>query len=78
MPTVLRHGRYRFYFFSNESREPAHIHVKSGNDEAKYWLSPVALVSNHGFNGRELHEIERLVHAHRQTFQEAWNEYFGA
>jgi hypothetical protein len=76
VPTVLRLGRYRFYFFSNESHEPAHIHVKAGGDEAKYCLRPVALASNHGFHGRELREIERLIRQYRQTFEEAWNEYF--
>ncbi len=29
MPTVLRVGRFRFYFFSNERQEPPHIHVKT-------------------------------------------------
>ncbi len=43
MPTVLRVGRYRFYFFSNENNEPPHIHVKAGDDEAKFWLDPVGL-----------------------------------
>ncbi len=28
MPTVLRIGRFRFFFFSNEGQEPSHIHVK--------------------------------------------------
>src|SRR5262245_45288204 len=28
MPSVLRVGRFRFYFFSNEQQEPPHIHVK--------------------------------------------------
>jgi hypothetical protein len=54
MPTVLRVGRFRFFFFSNEGQEPAHIHVKAGEDEAKFWLTPVHLAANHGFNGREL------------------------
>lgn len=45
MPTVLRMGRYRFYFFSNEGEEPPHIHVKSGGEEAKFWLDPIELVS---------------------------------
>jgi hypothetical protein len=30
MPTVLRVGRYRFFFFSNENKEPPHIHIKAG------------------------------------------------
>ena len=52
MPTVLRVGRYRFYFYSNEGLEPPHIHVKAGEDEAKFWLDPVGLVANYGFNAR--------------------------
>ena len=35
MPTVLRVGRYRFLFFSNEGHEPPHIHVKADRDEAE-------------------------------------------
>lgn len=54
MPTVLRVGRYRFFFFSNEGREPPYIHAKAGEDEAKLWLDPVQLAANYGFNGREL------------------------
>lgn len=78
MPTVLRVGRFRFFFFSNEGQEPAHIHVKAGEDEAKFWLDPVELVVNYGFNGRELKQIERLVEEHRNEFVEAWNEHFSA
>lgn len=40
MPTVLRLGRFRFFFFSNEGNEPPHIHVRAGEDEAKFWLEP--------------------------------------
>ena len=77
MPIVLRVGRYRFLFFSNEGQEPPHIHVKAGGDEAKFWLSPVHLAVNYGFSGHELSEIERLVTEHRETLLEAWDEYFG-
>lgn len=77
MPTILQVGRYRFFFFSNENREPAHIHVKAGGDEVKFWLDTLHLASNHGFRDRELNEIERLVREHQAEFVEAWNEYFG-
>ncbi|MDZ4658113.1 MAG: DUF4160 domain-containing protein [Bythopirellula sp.] len=76
MPTVLRIGRFRFHFFSAEGNEPPHIHVKSGSDEARFWLDPVELHANYGFNGRELNEIERLINKHREKLVEAWNEYF--
>jgi hypothetical protein len=38
MPTVLRWGPYRAFFYSNERDEPPHIHVRSGDFEAKFWL----------------------------------------
>ena len=77
MPTVLRVGPYRFFFFSNEGREPPHIHVKAGSDEAKFWLDPAALASNYGFNNRELNEVMDLVHRHLDELLEAWHEHLG-
>jgi hypothetical protein len=77
MPTVLRVGPYRFFFYSNEGQEPPHIHVKAGGDEAKFRLDPIELAANYGFNGRELSEIERLVEQHRNAFLEAWHEHLG-
>jgi hypothetical protein len=76
MPTVLRVGRFRFFFYSNEGHEPPHIHIIAG-DEAKFWLDPIAMATNHGFNGRELSEIERLVEQHRADLLEAWDEHLG-
>jgi hypothetical protein len=78
MPTVLRSGRFRFFFFSNEGQEPAHIHVKAGDDEAKFWLDPIELVANFRFNARELKQIQRLIEVHQDDLLEAWYEYFAA
>ena len=77
MPAVLRVGRYRFYFFSNERNEPAHIHVKAGEDQAKFWLDEIELAGNYGFRAYELNEIERLVREHRMNLLEAWHEHLG-
>ncbi len=77
MPTILRIGRYRFFFFSNESREPPHIHVKAGTTEAKFWIDPVELAANYGFDGKTLRRLHAKVEEHRDFFLEAWNEYFG-
>ena len=77
MPTALRVGRFRFFFFSNESQEPPHIHIKAAENEAKFWLDPIGLAFNYGFRGRELNEIGRLVRQHQPQFMETWNEYFG-
>jgi Domain of unknown function (DUF4160) len=77
MPTVLRVGPYRFLFFTNEGREPPHIHVKASTDEAKFGLDPVALASNYGFNSRELNEVMALVDEHLNELLEAWHEHLG-
>lgn len=75
MPTVLRVGGFRFFFFSREGREPAHIHVEQAERFAKFWLTPVALARTHGFRSSELSEITGLVIKHRALFEEKWNEH---
>jgi len=76
MPTVLRIGKYRFFFYSNENNEPPHVHVKAAQCEAKFWLGVVELAFNHGYKSHELNEVERLVKEHQADLLEAWNEYF--
>jgi hypothetical protein len=77
MPTILRVGRYDFKFFSNERGEPPHIHVKTGDEQAKFWLDPIELASNYGFKGSELRKIERIIQQHQEELIEVWYEYFG-
>ncbi len=31
MPTILRIGPYRFYFYSHEPNEPPHVHIDREN-----------------------------------------------
>lgn len=78
MPTILRIGGYRFFFYSNENDEPPHIHVQQGTRLAKFWLQPVALVNSAGFAAHELRQLIRLIQEHQSTFVEAWNDFFGA
>jgi hypothetical protein len=75
MPTVLRVGRYRFYFFSNENNEPPHIHVKAESDQVKFWLDPIRLAANYGFRAHELNEIEKIIQEHQAELLESWNEH---
>jgi hypothetical protein len=75
-PTVLRVGRYRFFFFSNEGHEPPHVHVQDAGNLAKFWLEPVLLAGSTGFSAPELTRIRALVAEHRDTLMEAWHEFF--
>lgn len=76
MPTVLRVAGCRFFFFSNERQEPAHIHVERAEAYAKFWLAPVRLAGSHGFRSGDLAELGRLVVEHAALFQERWDEFF--
>ena len=76
MPTVLRVGPYRFFFYAGDRDEPAHIHVEMSSSIAKFWLSPIRLERSRGFDRRELGAIQRIVEENRLRFLEAWREYF--
>ena len=76
MPTVLRVGPYRFFFYAGDRAEPAHIHVERGVDLAKFWLEPVRLQRSTGFTRVELGRVHRLVVAHRERLLRSWHEYF--
>ncbi|MDO8486011.1 MAG: DUF4160 domain-containing protein [Candidatus Limnocylindrales bacterium] len=80
VPTVHRFGPYRFYFWSHENRqtgEPPHIHVVSGDGEASFWLSPVAVRDAWDYTPREIERIRRLVVVHREEILRRWHEFFG-
>ncbi len=77
MPAILRIDGYRFFFWSDEAREPPHIHVAKAGNYAKFWLRPVALADSIGYNSRELTRLRRLVETHAALFEEKWHEYFG-
>lgn len=77
MPTVMRLGGYRFFFYSADGAEPPHIHVERDDAIAKYWLSPVRLARSGRFGARDLRDVERLIVEHETRLLEAWNEYFG-
>ena len=76
MPTVLRSGPYRLYFFSHEPNEPPHVHVDRDDDTAKFWLDPIALSRNFGFPARELTRIEQIITDNRDALLQAWNDHF--
>ena len=76
MPTLLRIGGLRFFFYSNESNEPPHIHIEQADNVAKYWLEPVELANSYGFSAKEINNIRKLVIDNQTQFKQAWHEYF--
>lgn len=79
MQVVLRIDGFRFLFYGNEGnpREPVHIHVRAGRDEARFWPSPkVMLAYNRGLTTPAIKRAQSLVEEHRAELERAWNEFF--
>jgi hypothetical protein len=79
MPIILRIDGFKFLFYANEGnqREPVHIHVKHGRDEAKFWLSPDVIIAyNRGLNTRLLAQAQKLVEENKDDLERAWNDFF--
>ena len=75
-PTVFRERGYRFFFFSREE-DRMHVHILSGDGEAKFWLKPeIELSKNHHYSRKQLKEIEILVEEHYNELVSAWNRHF--
>jgi hypothetical protein len=76
MPTVMRIGPYRFFFYSGDWQEPRHIHVERDDSKSKFWLDPVRLDRSIGFGGVELNKVQKLVDEHIIELRRSWDEYF--
>lgn len=76
MPTVLRVGPFRFFFYAGDRAEPPHVHVEREDKIAKFWLDPVRLQGSGGFSRMEIGRIQKIIAEHHSRLMEAWNEYF--
>jgi hypothetical protein len=77
MPTVLRYGPYRFFFYASDRNEPHHVDVERDESVAKFWLDPLRLHASGGFNRAELNRIRGIIEENHHHLLEAWNDYFG-
>ena len=75
-PTIFRESGYRFFFFLREE-ERMHVHVISGEGEAKYWLEPeIELSKNYKYSRKQLKQIESLIEVHYDELTSAWKKHF--
>jgi hypothetical protein len=75
-PTIHREGPFRFFFYSEEGSEPAHVHIQAGGARAKVWLHDFSVAQSQGFADHELSQITRLVREKAEAFKEAWHDHF--
>lgn len=75
-PTVFCEQGFRFFFFSREEIG-MHVHVISGDGEAKFWLE-LELANNHGYSRIQLKQIESIVETHSDEIFKAWRKHFSS
>ena len=78
MPTILRVGPYRIFFYAGDHDEPIHVHVEREDNIAKFWIEPVRLQRSGGFRRPEIIRIAKIIEENRTEIVEAWHEYFGS
>jgi hypothetical protein len=78
MPTILRVGPYRIFFYAGDRDEPIHVHVEREDNIAKFWIEPVRLQRSGGFRRPEIIRIAKIIEENRTEIVEAWHEYFGS
>ncbi len=77
MPTLLLINGLRFFFYSNESNEPIHIHVTKGSAAGKVWLEPeIEVAYIKGFTNSKERTIHEIIQSHVGEFKTKWYEYF--
>jgi len=74
MPTVLRIDACRFHFYSDEGKEPTHIHIATPDGECKFWLDPVRLASNRGLSPVIVRKIEKMVFENLNFLKEKYHD----
>jgi len=74
VPTVLRRNGYAIRIYPND-HPPAHVHVKRDGHEARVTLVEVEVVTNYGFNPRELRELLEIIGEAREELLAVWDSY---
>jgi hypothetical protein len=76
MPTVLRSGPYRFFFYAGDLGEPPHVHIERENRQAKFWLDPIRLQDSGRFSRTEINALGYLVEQNVAYLLRRGDEYF--
>ena len=75
MPTIFIFFGFRFLFYSND-HEPVHVHVLKDGCEAKYNVSPIEQIYNHGFKKQQIALIESIIEENAEVITERWKVFF--
>lgn len=75
MPTIFRKDGFRFFFYSNEGREPPHIHIMGRNGEMKIWLSPIQIERVYGLSSKDQRDALKITEENVILFMSHWRQW---
>ncbi len=77
MPEIFRMLGMRFFFYSDEHL-PIHVHVRSGDGEAKFEIitGKIILKQSFGLKSKELKIAENLIDQNIDLINEHWLKHF--
>ncbi len=74
MPTIYELDGFKFFFYANEHL-PRHIHIKKGDEFAKYDLESEYFVINF-FSSSDTKKLSKLLRKEQSYFMRRWDEFF--
>lgn len=75
MPVIFTFMGFRFMFFAND-HEPALVHVAKHGATAKFFINPISLAYNKGFNPPELELIKKVLTENEAVVNRHWASFF--
>lgn len=78
MPVILFINGWRFFFYSNENKEPCHVHVQKAEMEARYWMDEKNFEIRKGFanlmSSAVKREVKKIIYQHFDYIVEQWKK----
>ena len=79
MPTILYINGWRFFFYSNESNEPIHIHCQKADRECKYWLIrkdfDIKEAYSYNLNVNDKREVKKIIFEYFELIEKEWDKF---
>jgi formylmethanofuran dehydrogenase subunit A len=79
MPTILFVLGWRFFFYSNENKEPIHIHCQKSGKECKYWLDvenfDIYEAFSFNMNIKDKREVKKIIFEYFDHIENEWNKF---
>jgi len=71
--------RVEIVFYSNEGKEPIHVHCRKGDMECKYWLDRENFEIDEAFaynmSPKDKREIRKIIYEHFEYIEHQWDEF---